>query len=405
MTARPVGPEAVSSGPDGAVAAGVARETGGAGPDPMPLKQLVAEGVSIWLDGISRDLLVDGGLEHLVTVCHVTGASANSEVLAAALGGNGAYRAHLAGLAVRGVGAESALRAMANLDFRWACDVLRPVFEATDGVDGRVSVEVDPRLADDREAVLTEAHALWRAVNRPNLLVKIPATAAGRQAMSDCLADGISVNATLVFSLDRYAQVLDAYLDGLERAGRAGHDLARIGSVGSFSVGGLDRAIDGLLDRLGTPEATALRGRAAVANARLAYKLHEEQLDSDRWRSLVAAGARPQRPLWEFPAAADSSCSYVKYVEQLVSWGIVSSMTRSGLELFAARADLRGDTVTGEYHSARAHLDALAGLGISCAEVAAGLEADALRALVLAWDRLRCAAEEALRDAALNRRD
>ncbi|MGH3967305.1 MAG: transaldolase, partial [Mycobacterium sp.] len=262
------------------------------------LEALNAAGVSIWLDDLSRERLTSGSLAALVNQQRVSGVTTNPSIFAKAIGQTTAYRAQTHDLAVRGVDVGEALRALTTFDVRWACDVLRPVYDATDGVDGWVSIEVDPRLAHDTSATIAEARALWWTVDRPNLFIKIPAARQGLPAITACLAEGISINVTLIFSLIRYQQVMTAFLDGMERARQTGHDLREIASVASFFVSRVDTEVDTRLDKMGTDEAAALRGQAAIANARLAYQRYEQMSATDRWQALQAAGARPQRPLW-----------------------------------------------------------------------------------------------------------
>jgi transaldolase len=262
------------------------------------LAALSNAGVSIWLDDLSRERLVSGSLAGLAARDHVVGVTTNPTIFAKAITGGQAYGPQLADLAARGAGLGEALRALTTFDVRWACDVLRPAYDATDGVDGRVSIEVDPRLAHDTDATVAEARALWWAVDRPNLFIKIPAVRQGLPAIGACLAESISINITLIFSLRRYEEVMGAFLDGMERAHQAGRDLSSIGSVASFFVSRVDTEIDSRLDKIGTREAAALRGLAAIANARLAYQQYERVFSSPRWAELQAAGARPQRPLW-----------------------------------------------------------------------------------------------------------
>src|SRR5229473_2523924 len=249
------------------------------------LGQLAAAGVAVWLDDISRERLATGNLATLERDMHVIGVTSNPTIFAHALSTGDAYAEQVADLAVRGVTVDEAARAITTYDIRWACDVLRPAYESTGGQDGRVSIEVDPRIARDTAKTIAEARALWWQVDRPNLFIKIPATTAGLPAITQCLSEGISVNVTLIFSLERYGQVIDAFMTGLEQAAAAGHDLAAIGSVASFFVSRVDTEVDRRLDKIGTPEAAALRGKAAIANARLAYELFEERFSptSPRW--------------------------------------------------------------------------------------------------------------------------
>ena len=255
------------------------------------LRTLSEAGVSIWLDDLSRERLVSGSLADLAARDHVVGVTTNPSIFAKAITGSDAYDPQLRDLATRGVEVREALRALTTFDVRWACDVLRPAYDATQGVDGRVSIEVDARLAHDTEATIAEARALWWLVNRPNLFIKIPAARQGLPAIAGCLAEGISINVTLIFSLQRYDEVMGAFLDGMERASQAGHDLSSIGSVASFFVSRVDTEIDSRLNKIGTSEAAGLRGRAAIANARLAYQHYEQVFSAPRWTALSAAGA------------------------------------------------------------------------------------------------------------------
>src|SRR3984957_18918326 len=258
------------------------------------LGELTAAGVSIWLDDISRERLRTGNLAELIRDWAVTGVTSNPTIFASAVAHGDAYDEQLKDLAVRGVQTEEAARLIATYDIRWGCDVFRPVYDITGGVDGRVSIEVDPRIAKDTAKTIAEARGLWWMVDRPNLFIKIPATVEGLPAITAALAEGISVNVTLIFSLERYGKVIDAYLAGLEQAAANGHDISTIASVASFFVSRVDTEVDGRLTAIGTLQALALKGKAAIANARLAYELYEQKLDTDRWRALAAKGAKVQ---------------------------------------------------------------------------------------------------------------
>src|SRR6266705_2030210 len=297
-----------------------------------PLADLSNRGVSIWLDDLSRLRLTTGSLADLVAHDHVVGVTTNPTIFAKAIGGGDAYAKQIRAMWARGAAVGEALRAMTAFDVRWACDVLRPVYDATGGVDGRVSIEVDPRLAHDTEATVAEARFLWWLVDRPNLLVKIPAARQGLPAIAACLAEGISINVTLIFSLARYDEVMDAFLDGLERARRAGRDLSCIASVASFFVSRVDTEVDARLDKIGTAAAAGLRGRAAIANARLAYHHYERMLTSPRWAVLQAAGARPQRPLCASTSVKDTAYPDTRYVTHLEALGVDYGDVTQGLE-------------------------------------------------------------------------
>lgn len=349
------------------------------------LGQLSAAGVAVWLDDISRQRLVTGGLDRLRREKHVVGVTSNPTIFAKALQDHDAYGEQLRDLNLRRIGVDEAARLITTMDVRSACDVMRPAFQASSGVDGRVSVEVDPRLAYDTEQTIAEARALWWLVDRPNLFVKIPATEAGLPAITASLAQGISINVTLIFGLDRYEQVMDAFLAGLEQARANGHDLARIGSVASFFVSRVDTEVDQRLDKIGSPEARELRGKAAVANARLAYQRYERVFASPRWQALADAGAHPQRPLWASTSTKTPDYRDVVYVEELVAPGVVNTMPESTVNAFADHGEIRGDTVTGAYDEAHAVLAALAGLGIEYDDVIATLEREGVDKFEASW--------------------
>ncbi|GAA4152447.1 transaldolase [Actinomadura keratinilytica] len=352
------------------------------------LKRLSAEGVSVWLDDISRERLRTGNLEQLVRERNVVGVTSNPTIFAKALGKGSAYDEQVRDLAVRGVDVEEAVRAITTYDIRWGCDVLRPVYDRTEGLDGRVSIEVDPRLARETEKTVAEARALWWMVDRPNLMIKIPATVEGLPAITAALAEGISVNVTLIFSLERYGQVIDAFFAGLEQARANGLDLSKISSVASFFVSRVDTEIDKRLDKIGTAEAAELRSKAGVANARLAYALYEEKFGSDRWQALKDAGARPQRPLWASTGVKDPNLPDTLYVDELIAPGTVNTMPEATLEAAADHAEVRGNTVQGAYDEARAHMRALKDVGVDYDDVVRVLEDEGVEKFEASWSEL-----------------
>jgi transaldolase len=362
-----------------------------------PLTDLTRSGVSIWLDDLSRDRLVTGSLAGLARQAHVTGVTTNPTIFARSISASDAYAPQLRDLAARGTQVHEALRALTTFDVRWACDVLRPAYDATGGVDGQVSIEVDPRLAHDTDATIAEARALRWMVDRPNLFIKIPAARQGLPAIAACLAEGISINITLIFSLQRYREVIDAFLDGMERASQAGHDLSAIQSVASFFVSRVDTAVDGRLDKIGTQAAASLRGRAAIANARLAYQQFEQVLASPRWAALQAAGARPQRPLWASTSVKDPAYPDTRYVTDLVAPDVVNTMPESTLRAVADHGQVPADSVRAHYGEARDVLDQLQAIGIDYDEVMQGLEDDAVAAFDASWDQLGKKLEDTLR--------
>jgi transaldolase len=353
-----------------------------------PLAQLSELGVSVWLDDLSRERLKGGGLQRLIDERHVVGVTTNPTIFAAALSKGDAYNQQMRGLASDGVGVQEAVDAVTTDDVREACDVLAGAYESSGHLDGRVSIEVDPRLAHETDATVEQARSLWAAVDRPNLLVKIPATVAGLPAIATVLGEGISVNVTLIFSLERYRAVMNAWLTGLETAHREGRDLGSIASVASFFVSRVDTEVDARLDRIGTPEAAALKGKAAVANARLAYQAYEEVIATSRWQVLADAGARPQRPLWASTGTKDPSYPDTLYVTELVAPGTVNTMPEKTLEAVADHGEIRGDTVRGSYAEAARTLDDLAALGIGYNDVTAVLEREGVEKFEKSWAEL-----------------
>ncbi|MBN9619867.1 MAG: transaldolase [Actinobacteria bacterium] len=343
------------------------------------LAQLSEAGVSIWLDDISRERLRTGNLQDLVSTKHVVGVTSNPTIFQKALEKGDAYDEQVRQLATREIAIDGAIRYLMAYDIRWACDVLRPVYDATDGQDGRVSIEVDPRLAHETARTTAEAKGLWWLVDRPNVMIKIPATAEGLPSITAATAAGISVNVTLIFGLDRYDAVMDAYLTGLEQAKADGIDLSTIRSVASFFVSRVDTEVDKRLDKIGTPEAQALRGKAAVANARLAYERFEKVVASDRWTALAAAGAHVQRPLWASTGVKDPAYDDTMYVVDLVAPDTVNTMPEATLDAVGDHGQVRGNTIAGTYEAARTVLDDLAGLGIGYDEVIEVLEAEGVQ--------------------------
>jgi transaldolase len=356
------------------------------GENVSPTERLSEAGVAIWLDDLSRERLRTGNLAELMTTRNVVGVTTNPTIFAAALAHGDAYAGTLAELA--GSDVESAVERITTDDVRDAADLLRPVYDATGAVDGRVSIEVDPRLARDTAATETTAVRLWETVGRPNVMIKIPATVEGLPAITSTLAKGISVNVTLIFSIERYRAVMDAFLAGLEQAKEAGHDLSVIGSVASFFVSRVDSEVDKRLNAVGTDEALALRGQAAIANARLAFAAYEEVFSGERWAALAAAGAQPQRPLWASTGVKDPSYRDTMYVDELVVAGVVNTMPEKTLDAFADHGIVLADTVTGSGEQAAAAIAAVEAQGISMDEVTAQLEDEGVTKFEVSWDEL-----------------
>jgi len=347
------------------------------------LADLTAAGVAVWLDDLSRERLRSGNLAELIATRQVVGVTTNPTIFQKALADGEAYDEQVRDLALRGVDLGEAVRALTTYDVRWACDVLADVAAASDGVDGRVSIEVDPRISRDTAQTLAEARALWWLVDRPNLFIKIPATVEGLPAITAALAEGISVNVTLIFSLERYDAVMHAYVDGIEQAHAAGRDLAGLASVASFFVSRVDTEVD---KRLG--EGHELRGTAAIANARLAYQRYEAVFSSDRWKALEAAGARPQRPLWASTGVKDPAMDDTAYVVELVAPGTVNTMPEATMQAVHDHGVVRGDTVTTSYAEAQDALDALKAAGIDLDDVVQVLEVEGLSKFEDSWEEL-----------------
>jgi transaldolase len=352
------------------------------------LKELSAVGVSIWLDDLNRPLITSGGLQSLIDSSSVVGVTTNPSIFAAALAGSDAYDDQIKGLEAEGKTVDEAVFALTTADVRDACDIMLAVYRATGGQDGRVSIEVDPRLAHDTTRTVEAARALHAAVDRPNVHIKIPATVEGLPAISQTLTMGISVNVTLIFSLDRYRGVMNAFLTGLEQARRAGLDLSAIHSVASFFVSRVDTEVDKRLDALGTHEAAALKGKAGVANARLAYQAYEEVFSTPRWANLAAGGAHKQRPLWASTGVKDPAYKDTMYVVDLAAPNTVNTMPTKTMLAVADHGQIAGDQVTGNYDDAGNVLDALARLGVSYADVTAVLEREGVEKFDRSWAEL-----------------
>ena len=338
------------------------------------LAELSAAGVAVWLDDLSRARLSGGGLDQLRREQHVVGVTTNPTIFAKALTSAEDYADQVKDLALRDAQVNEAMRMLMTYDVRWACDVMKPAADASKGIDGRVSIEVDPGLAADTARTVAEAKALWWLVDRDNLFIKIPATREGLPAITAVLAEGISVNVTLIFSLERYEAVMNAFFAGLEQAKANGHDLSKIGSVASFFVSRVDTEYDKRLDKIGTDEAKALKGKAAIANAKLAYKKYEELFSSERWQALADAGAHPQRPLWASTSTKNPEYRDVIYVEELVAPGTVNTMPEAVIHAFADHGEVRLDAITGSYAEAKQVMDDLAAVGIDYDDVVQVLE-------------------------------
>ncbi|MFC7450330.1 transaldolase [Rhodococcus daqingensis] len=353
------------------------------------LAALSRAGVSVWLDDLSRGRLESGNLAALVREKSVVGVTTNPTIFQGAITKGHEYTIQLKELAGRGANVDDTVRSLTTDDVRDACDVLAPQFEASAGVDGRVSIEVDPRLAHETDATVAQAIELWKIVDRPNLLIKIPATLAGLPAITRVIAEGISVNVTLIFSVERHRAVMDAYLAGLTAAKAAGHDLSQIHSVASFFVSRVDSEIDARLEAIGTEEALALRGKAGLANARLAYAAYQEVFEGgSTFAGLATGGARVQRPLWASTGVKNPEYSDTLYVTELVAPNTVNTMPEKTMEAVADHGVIAGDTITGTAVASQQVFDALAAAGVSLPEVFEKLETEGVDKFEVSWNEL-----------------
>jgi transaldolase len=353
------------------------------------LAALSAAGVSVWLDDLSRNRLQSGNLQELIDTKSVVGVTTNPSIFQKAFADSDVYDSQIAELGERGADVDATIRTVTTDDVRSGCDVLAPQWEASGGIDGRVSIEVDPRLAHETDKTIAQAVELWKIVDRPNLLIKIPATKAGLPAITAVLAEGISVNVTLIFSVERHREVMDAYLAGLEKAREAGHDLSKIHSVASFFVSRVDTEIDKRLEKIGSEQALQLRGQAGVANARLAYAAYQEVFEGgERYQALQAAGARVQRPLWASTGVKNPDYSDTLYVTELVAPNTVNTMPEPTIDAVADHGVVRGDTVTGTAAGAQEVFDSLEAVGIDLADVFVVLEDEGVEKFEASWSEL-----------------
>jgi len=356
-----------------------------------PTQALVDAGVSIWLDDLSRSRIETGNLAELITTRNVSGVTTNPTIFAGAIGNpdDDSYAGTLSELAGRRASVDEAIFEITTDDVRNAADIFRPVYDESGGVDGRVSIEVSPDLAHDTDATVAEAKKLWATVDRPNTLIKIPATKAGLPAITEVIAAGISVNVTLIFSLERYGEVIDAYLAGLERARESDVDLSGVHSVASFFVSRVDTEVDKRLAAVGGETAAALKGSAGLANARLAYELFERRFAEQRAQELIAAGANVQRPLWASTGVKDPALPDTLYVTELVAPGTVNTMPAKTLEATFDHGIITGDTVTGNYADAHRVFDDLAAVGIDVPDVTQVLEDEGVEKFIVSWHELQ----------------
>ncbi|MFW0120957.1 transaldolase [Rothia sp. CCM 9419] len=364
-----------------------------------PTQKLTDAGVSIWLDDLSRERITSGNLEELISSRNVAGVTTNPTIFAGALSQGESYAEQVKELAEEGVDVEEAVFTITTDDVRAACDIFAPVYESSQGRDGRVSIEVDPRLARQSAETAAMAKALASRVDRENVMIKIPATEEGLEPIAQTLAEGISVNVTLIFSLSRYRAVINAYMLGLEQALENGKDLSKIHSVASFFISRVDSEIDARLEAIGTDEAKALKGKAGLANARLAYQVFEEAFSSQRWERLAAAGANIQRPLWASTGTKDPALPDTLYVTGLVAPQCVNTVPEKTLEATYDHGVVTGDTITSTYDESDKILNAIESLGISYQEVITLLEDEGLKKFDISWEELLETIRQALASA------
>jgi transaldolase len=358
-------------------------------PNPQ-LLALTQRGVSVWLDDLDRQRITSGQLASMIALDSVRGVTTNPTIFDKAIStGAAAYAEQLTALARAGESVDSIIRSLTTDDVRSACDTFLPLYSSSLQNDGRVSIEVDPRLAHDTDETIAQARQLWAIVDRPNALIKIPATPEGLPAITEVIGSGISVNVTLIFSVERYLAVVDAYMAGLERALERGHDLTTIRSVASFFISRIDTEVDRRLREQATPEALDLLGQAAVATGRLVWQAHLDSLDDPRWAALQAAGAAPQRPLWASTGVKDPSMPPTRYVLDLVVDGCVNTMPEATLRAVADNGPVPQDTVTGTAPESATVWRQLESLGISPSEVSATLATEGVAKFIESWEQLR----------------
>ena len=350
-------------------------------------QELLAEGQSIWYDNIQRKLLENGELAGMIERGEIRGVTSNPSIFMNAVTKSSDYDASLAPLAEKGLGTEDIFFHLAVEDIQAAADLFAPLYQQSNGADGYVSLEVSPRLAHDTAGTLAEAKRLWQWVNRPNLMVKIPATVAGLPAITEAIAEGINVNVTLIFSRERYGEVMEAHAAGLEKRMARGLPIDKIESVASFFISRMDSAIDPRLQSMGSAEASALMGKAAIANACLAYADFKEMINSERFQKILAGGGKLQRPLWASTSTKNPSYRDVIYVEELIGPNTVNTVPPQTLTAFLDHGVVRR-SLDEDVAGAGQTMDNLEALGISLKQVTAQLEAEGVKAFIDAFDVL-----------------
>ena len=351
----------------------------------MSVQEVSANGTSIWLDDLSRAKITSTephALPARIKNSGVVGVTTNPSIFSAAISGAAEYAADIA--LMKGSSVDEVVKRLTTDDVRQACELFTSIYEASHGIDGRVSIEVDPRLAHDTEGTIAAGKELWAIIDRPNLMIKVPATLEGLPAITALIASGISVNVTLIFSVKRYGQVIEAYMNGIEQC----EGPSAVHSVASFFISRIDSSVDAVLKKNGSPEATALLGKAAIANAHLAYQLFEEKFATDRWSALAAKGAHKQRPLWASTGVKDPAYDDTRYVVELIAPNTVNTMPQSTLDAVIDHGVVRGNTITANYADAVDVLKALSALGISLDQVTTELEIDGVKKFAQSWDEL-----------------
>ena len=351
----------------------------------MSVQEVSAAGTSIWLDDLSRAKISGTDAHSLparIASSGVVGVTTNPSIFSAAISGAAEYSADIA--ALQGSTVDEVVKKLTTDDVRQACDLFTEIYTSTKGVDGRVSIEVDPRLAHDTAGTIAAGKELWKIIDRPNVMIKVPATLEGLPAITELIAAGISVNVTLIFSVKRYGQVIDAYMQGIERC----ENPASVHSVASFFISRIDSSVDALLKANGSTEATALLGKAAIANAHLAYQLFEEKFSSSKWQALETKSANKQRPLWASTGVKDPAYPDTQYVVELIAPETVNTMPQSTLDALIDHGIIRGNTISGKYADAVEVLKGLSSLGISLDQVTTELEIDGVKKFAQAWNEL-----------------
>ena len=364
-----------------------------------PLAQLDANGVSIWLDDLSRSRITSGSLQEMISSRSVSGVTTNPTIFAAALAKGEAYADQVAQLAASGATTINAIFEITTRDVADACDIFASVYQSSNGFDGRVSIEVEPGLANDTAGTVSQAKELFAKVNRENVMIKIPATKPGLSAITQVIAAGISVNVTLIFSLQRYREVIAAYIEGLEQAKANGHDLSKIHSVASFFVSRVDTEIDARLSAIGTSDANSLKSKAAVANARLAYQVYEQEFDTEHWLSLVNEGANRQRPLMASTGVKDPNLPDTMYVTELVAKDLVNTMPEKTMEAVFDHGVIPADSIHGTYEEAKMLLLAISAVGVDYDDVTNKLENEGVEKFIVSWNELVATVDTALKGA------